>query len=59
MVNRNEIKVYKIINCTGVSNKLVNVICYVAVPGSFLVRYKSGCGSQGATQVLPDVNFFS
>lgn len=31
----------------------------MAVPGSFLVRYKSGCGSQRATQVLADVDLLS
>lgn len=31
----------------------------MVIPGSFLVRYKGGCGSQRATQVLADVDFLS
>ena len=31
----------------------------MAVPGSFLIGYKSGSGSQRATQVLADVDFLS
>lgn len=29
------------------------------IPSSFLVRYKSGCGSQRATQVLADIDLLS
>lgn len=31
----------------------------VVLPGSFLVRYKSGCSSQWTAQVLADVDLLS